>query len=38
MSGVSKIPGAIVLTLIPCLARSLAAVRVNPITPAFDAL
>jgi len=35
---VSKIPGAIVFTLIACLAKSLAAVRVNPITPAFEAL
>ena len=31
-------PGAIVHTLTACLARSLAAVRVNPITPAFEAL
>ena len=38
IKGVSKIPGAIVQTLTACLARSLAAVSVNPITPAFEAL
>ena len=38
IKGVSKIPGAMVQTLIACLAKSLAAVIVNPITPAFDAL
>ena len=31
-------PGAIVHTLMPCLAKSLAAVKVKPITPALEAL
>ena len=38
IKGVSKIPGEIVFTLIEWLARSLAAVSVNQITPAFEAL
>ena len=38
IKGVSNIPGAIVQTLIECLAKSLAAVIVNPITPALEAL
>ena len=38
IKGVSKIPGAIVFTRIACLAKSLAAVSVKPMTPAFEAL
>jgi hypothetical protein len=34
--GVSTIPGAIVLTRIPLLARSRAAGRVRPTTPPFE--